>query len=342
MKDSSSPARRPRLDVVEPSPAVRQEMFWRRTTEVAIVGIFFLLALSALQFSRALLLPVTLAVVIGLMMAPLVTRMTKARISPWLGSFLLVAIFIAILSALLIELSGLVADWAKKPDIGATLREKLQLLDRPLAALRDLQGGISGPLGIDVGAMKFDVTSNFVAPVLSILTPAIGQLVLFFATLFFFLASHGRLRRYFIALSEKRRDRLRALRIFNDVERNLSRYVGVLTLINLGIGVLTMLIATFVGFPNPAAFGALAFGLNYVPLIGPAIMATTLLVAGLVVFRGAVRHAEHRRTANDDEPVPDFSVGSVLGVAVGPARRVTRDAMSDCIRGRARTLLSVQ
>jgi predicted PurR-regulated permease PerM len=286
MKTSSSPpARRFRLDLVQPAPVASREAFWRGTTEVAIIGIFLLLALATLQFSRALLLPVTLAIVIGTMMAPLAARLARWGISPWLGSLLLVAVFLAVLCILIVELSGLVTDWAAKtPDIGATLRVKLQVLDRPLAALRDLQGGISGPLGIDLGAVKFDMTTNFIAPLLSILTPAIGQLLLFFGTLFFFLASHGSFRRQLIALSEKRRDCLRVLRIFNDVERNLSSYIGILTLINIIIGLLTATLSALIGLPNPIALGVLAFGLNYVPLIGPAIMAIVLFIVGLVVF----------------------------------------------------------
>ena len=280
-----SPARRFQLDLVEPTPVASGEVFWRGTVEMAIIGIFLLLALATLQFSRALLLPATLAVVIGTMMAPLAERLTRLRISPWLASFMLVAVFLATLCVVIVVLSGLVTDWAaKNPNIGLTLRAKLQGLDRPLAALRDLQNGISGQLGVDIGALRFDMTANFIAPLLSILTPAIGQLLLFFGTLFFFLAGHENFRRQLIALSHKRRDRLRVLRIFNDVERNLSSYVGILTLINVAIGSLTATLAALIGLPNPIALGVLAFGLNYVPMIGPAIMAIVLLTVGLVVF----------------------------------------------------------
>jgi predicted PurR-regulated permease PerM len=285
MKASSSPARRFQLDLVEPAPVASHEMFWRRTTEIAIIGIFLLLALAALQFSRALLLPVTLAVVIGMMMAPLAKGLARFRISPWIASFMLVAVFSVALCVVIVVLSGLVTDWAaKNSEIGTTLRDKLQLLDRPLAALRDIQSALSGPLGIDIGALKFDVSSTLITPILSVLTPAIAQLLLFFATLLFFLASHETFRRYLIALSDTRKDRLRVLRIFNDVERNLSRYVGTLALINIVIGALTATMAALVGLPTPIALGVLAFGLNFVPLIGPTIMTTVLFVVGLVVF----------------------------------------------------------
>jgi predicted PurR-regulated permease PerM len=285
MKTSSSPARRFQLDVVEPAPVASKDVFWRGATEIAIIGIFLLLGLAALQFSRALLLPITLAIVIGTMMAPLAKGLMRFRVPPWLASLTIVAVFFVALCVVIVVLSGLVAEWAaKNSEIGATLQQKLQVLDRPLAALRDIQSGISGPLGIDLGALKFDVTSNFITPLLSILTPAIAQLLLFFATLLFFLAGQESFRRYLIALSDKRKDRLRILRIFSDVERNLSRYVGTLTLINIIVGALTAMIAALIGLPNPIALGVLAFGLNYVPMIGPAIMATVLLVVGLVVF----------------------------------------------------------
>src|SRR5262249_40112326 len=153
-------------------------------------------------------------------------------IPPWVAALLLVALFFALLCGVILVLSGFVTEWiAKGPEIGPSLQQKLQLLDRPLAALRDLQNSLSGPLGIDAGSLKFDVTANFLGPLLAILTPAIAQLLLFFGTLLFFLAGHRALRRYLIALSSKRRNRLRALRIANDVEKNLSSYVGILTFI---------------------------------------------------------------------------------------------------------------
>jgi predicted PurR-regulated permease PerM len=285
MKASSPPARRFRLDLVDPAPVASKEAFWHRVSEIAIIGIFLLLTLAALQFSRALLLPITLAIVIGMMMAPLAKGMARIRISPWIASFLLVAIFFVVLSTLIVVLSGLVTEWAaKNSEVVSTLRDKLQLLERPIAALRDIQSGLSGPLGVDLGALKFDVSSTLITPLLSVLTPAIAQLLLFFATLLFFLASHESFRRYLIALSHARKDRLRVLRIFNDVERNLSRYVGTLALINIAIGTLTATMAALVGLPTPIALGVLAFGLNFVPLIGPTIMTTVLFVVGLVVF----------------------------------------------------------
>lgn len=273
------------LDIREPDPVTKWKGFERVATYYSAIGIFILMLIGALLYSRAILLPISLALTIGMMLAPLVTRAAHQRIPSWLTALLVVALFFTILYALVAVIADFIIQWTgKAPEIAALLKEKFQVFDRPLAALRDLQAAISTPLGIDAGAFKFDMTSNFIAPVLSILTPAISQILLFFITLFFFLTVHEKFRRYLIAFSKNRKNRLRILRIFNDVERNLSSYIGTLTLINIGIGTLTATWTALLGLPKPIALGVLAFTLNYIPLIGPAIMAFLLLAVGLVAF----------------------------------------------------------
>jgi predicted PurR-regulated permease PerM len=282
---SSSSGRQFLFDVREPDPVTKWTGFERVAASYAIIGIFVLMLIGGLLFSRAILLPISLALTIGMMFAPLITRAANQKIPSWLTALAVVALFFSILYALVAVLADFIIQWTGKgPEIALVLKEKLQAFDRPLAVLRDLQASISTPLGIDAGTFKFDMTSNFITPVLAILTPAISQIFLFFGTLFFFLTVHEKFRRYLIAFSENRKNRLRILRIFNDVERNLSSYIGILTIINLGIGTLTAAWTALLGLPKPIALGVLAFTLNYIPLIGPAIMAFVLLAVGLVAF----------------------------------------------------------
>jgi predicted PurR-regulated permease PerM len=55
-------------------------------------------------------------------------------------------------------------------------------------------------------------------------------------------------------------------------------------MINLALGAVTTAMLYLVGFPNPMTFGLLAVLLNYVPYIGPAIVAIVLLCVGLVAM----------------------------------------------------------
>jgi predicted PurR-regulated permease PerM len=55
-------------------------------------------------------------------------------------------------------------------------------------------------------------------------------------------------------------------------------------LINLGVGAATGIICALTGMPNPAALGALAATLNFIPIIGPVVMFAILTVVGVVAF----------------------------------------------------------
>ena len=46
----------------------------------------------------------------------------------------------------------------------------------------------------------------------------------------------------------------------------------------------SMLIASFVGLPNPAAWGVLGFLLNFIPYVGALMMEIALLAAGVAIF----------------------------------------------------------
>jgi len=129
--------------------------------------------------------------------------------------------------------------------------------------------------------LKFDTNTNFLAPALSIFTPAIGQ-IFFSRNAILHFASSASFRCHLIAFSGKRKSRLRSLRIFNDIECKPSCYIGILTAINIAISLLTLTAAVLIGLPNPVTLGVLAFMLNYISLIGHAIMAIVLFAVGLI------------------------------------------------------------
>jgi predicted PurR-regulated permease PerM len=191
---------------------------------------------------------------------------------------------IALINIAILMLAAPVSEWiAKAPDIRATVSEKLEILDKPLAALREIQSAVTAPLKKDQASLKVDVTQNdIVAPIVAALTPAIGELVLFFGTLFFQLLSRTRQRKFLVSLFGSQDARLRVLRILNDIEVNLARYVGVVSVINLGVGLATAIIAYSFGLPNVALWAMLAFVLNFVPYVGPVIMFLVLFVISLI------------------------------------------------------------
>src|ERR1041385_6140466 len=78
--------------------------------------------------------------------------------------------------------------------------------------------------------------------------------------------------------------RLRALRIMNDIEHNLTGYLSVMAVINAGVGLCAGVIAFLVGLPNPIAWGVLGFVMNFVPYIGAGIVELGMFLVGLTIF----------------------------------------------------------
>src|SRR5262249_16682043 len=80
------------LSVKDPEPPESLEDVWTSAAQIATVGIFVLLLVVCLFFSRALLLPVAAALVIGTTLAPIVKAAARHRISPWVTALALGAV----------------------------------------------------------------------------------------------------------------------------------------------------------------------------------------------------------------------------------------------------------
>jgi hypothetical protein len=146
-------------------------------------------------------------------------------------------------------------EWSSRlPELGAQLKDKMHVFDRPLALWRELQVMVGGSEGLpSFQKPKFE----WVQPTLDFLSPTFTEFLLFFVTLILFIASWRDLRRAMIMTFSARDARLRTLRILNEIEVHLGNYLLTVTLINVGVGVGTGLICALTGMPNPAGLGAL-------------------------------------------------------------------------------------
>jgi len=265
------------------SPSRLRTIPWTLVARASTIGIFFLLFCVALELARAILLPVVSGVVIGLMLGPVSTLASRYRVPSWVSAAVLVALFVVLVSLAVTILSAPVVEWiGKAPEIGKIVSEKLRFLDRPLEALHDIRKALTPSDG--GRTLQVEIGPSLVAPALTVLSPAIGELVVFVGTLFFFLLGRTQLRNVMVVFFENREARLRMLRILNDIESNLKSYLSVVTVINFVVGVAAAIIAFAVGLPNAAAWGVLAFILNFIPYIGALIMEAGLFLVGLVTF----------------------------------------------------------
>lgn len=271
------------LVVTDAEPLASVADIWGSAWQLALIGIFILLLGAMFYVARPILLPILTALLIAMTFAPIVKGAARRNVSPWLVATLIVAVLIAAVATLVTLLSGPLIAWIDRaPEIAARIKEKLYVLDYPIAALRDLQQTLmpSSPNSVKVEPSQI----TLVAPLIAALTPAVAQIAIFAATLFFALVGQVELRKNLTLMFASREGKLRFLRIANDIEYNLASYVAVVTVINFTVGAVVAAGAWAFGFENPLMLGLLTAILNYIPYIGPACMVAVLFGVGLVTF----------------------------------------------------------
>lgn len=270
----------------EPLPESRQELppLIRRTefTAIALAGLLLIAIVAVLYFGRAFFLPVVMAFVTGTMLSPAASFLERWRVPRALAAVLIVVAGSAVVAFVVALIASPIMEWsAHLPELGAQLKAKLHVFDRPLALWREMQTMLGGSEGLPSFQMP---KIEWVQPTLEFLSPTFTEFVLFFVTLILFIASWRDLRRAMIMTFSDHDARLRTLRILNEIEVHLGNYLLTVTLINVGVGVGTGLICALTGMPNPAGLGALAATLNFIPIIGPVAMFAVLVVVGLIAF----------------------------------------------------------
>ena len=123
-----------------------------------------------------------------------------------------------------------------------------------------------------------------------------GELLVFLASLYFYLATRHASRRAMLALCTSKPLRWRLAHVFREIEHKISSFLVTVTMLNLGVGVAVALSMAAVGLPSALLWGALAFVLNYIPYIGQGIMMALLLVVGAGTNDGLIG-ATCRRSA---------------------------------------------
>lgn len=271
-------------------PIADPAIFWRGVAQLATIVMALLMLGVFLYLARAIILPVLCAVVVGMTLGPIADFAGRRGVPAWLTALATVVVVIAVVNFAAIMLAKPLSDMAgRAPEIAAAVKSKLHIFDSPLEAFHRLQVslGLAQPdtsFEMNLTGMLQGALTGFVTVVTPAAVQFLVQLVLFFGTLFFFIAGRSSFRQYAVSWFASRESRLRALRIFSDTENSLSDYLMVVSVINVALGSLTALAAYLMGLPAPLLWGAFAFALNYVPYVGPTIMYLLLFMVGLLTF----------------------------------------------------------
>jgi predicted PurR-regulated permease PerM len=143
---------------------------------------------------------------------------------------------------------------------------------------------VSGTAQPQVQVATSTPLGTFVTGAMAFVTPAISQLLVFLGALIFFLAGRRQLKQRLTLSFADRKSRLRTLKVIADIEASLTTYLTSMTMINLGVGALTAAVVYLMGIANPGMWGLAAFVCNFIPYVGPLILALVFVFVGLLTF----------------------------------------------------------
>ena len=249
---------------------------------LSVVFLGLLALLVALHTGQVFLAPVTLAIIVGLMFGPVADRLERVGVPPVLSAALVVLMLIAVIALGIALFAVPLSEWVRRaPVMWQRLQEQLATLEGPLQTVNSIREQVTSMFR-DGQAMTVTVEDNAQVFTLAMLAPAIGaQILIFLASLYFFLATRDHIRISVLSLCVSRRMRWRTAHVFRDVEANVSRYLISITIINICVAIAVTLTMWAIGMPSPPLWGALAGVLNYIPYVGQAVMIVVLLAVGL-------------------------------------------------------------
>jgi predicted PurR-regulated permease PerM len=271
---------------------------------------FLILAIvvAALYFTRDILVPIALAVLLSVLLAPLVRILQRWRLPRWLAVLCTVAgalaVALSLATMVMIEVNQLVNDL---PRYQATLASKvhnlrdalptagllknassmLKSLDRELSTTEDRvaptpkealsqERAKTSPIPVEVHQPDPGASETLIAMLKPLAAPftTTGIVVIF---LTFFLFQREDLRDRFIRLAGSG-DLERTTAALDDAGHRLGRLFATQLVLNATFGAVIGLGLAIIGVPSAALWGLLATILRFVPYIG-AILAAALPIA---------------------------------------------------------------
>lgn len=285
-----------------------------------LVALLGLALLYTLYFAKTLLLPLVVALLFALLLGPLVALFKRLYIPRSLSAVLLLAVLLGPFTLLTMELAGPAQKWAKRlPELSQQLTSQLSEItdalqqDQPLPEVsvprvepeQEARGWrFMGWFRSDPepeptpapppprepteesevaervmqGAMEFAISVLGATPLV------LAQLVTTLILIIFLLVFGPNLFAAFIDHFPSRREKRQTVALVRTVQRELSRYILTVSVINACLGLVTGLALWTLGVEDAALWGAVVGLANFAPYVGPILSMVMLAVAGLVQY----------------------------------------------------------
>lgn len=257
-------------------------------THVRLLGVIvaFLIVYTC-ALADAIVVPVVIAILLGLILAPFVRLLERWHVARAIGSLFAVVMLIALLGATLFALATPAREWmARMPRALAHMETAMRELRRPFQAASDATREL-GKLTDIAGERSMrvvDATPDLLAQLASSAPIMLASIVVTIFLTFLFLLHGDALLRKFVTLAPHLRAKRDLVLATRQAQHELSLYMITITLINVGLGLATAAALHLMQMPDPLLWGGVAAVLNFAPFLGPLLTAAALTVAGFAEF----------------------------------------------------------
>ena len=274
-------------------------------------GLLTLAILYTLYFAKSLLMPVLVAMLFSLLLSPLVSMFKRLYIPRALSAMLLITMIGGPLTLLSIELAGPAQKWVEQvPKLSAHLIEELDDLSQVISTdnLTDIDEVVlpvkeksssffswfssdDEPVIVeekkDNSVLSARVTQGGIDIIISILvaTPmALAQFMTFLILVMFLLIFGPGLYDSYLKTIPMETSTRRSATLIGKLQKELSRYIITVTIINIGLGIVTAGVFWVMGVDDALLWGALVGLLNFAPYLGSLMSLIILSFAGITQY----------------------------------------------------------
>lgn len=273
----------------------------RSASQVVLYCLLALATLYTLYFAKTLLMPIVVALLFALLLSPLVALLKRFYIPRSVSAILLLACIGGPIAALGIGLAEPAEKWLQRlPELSKELTQEIDEFTGALAPTAEQQkkSGFWGfwkreeaPAESAESSGQGAVSEKLMQSSMELLVSMLGaapmvavQLLTFVILVLFQLIFGQRLYLSAIEIFPRVRDKQRASLLIARMQKELSRYILTVSLINTGLGIATASVLWLLRVEDALLWGALVGLLNFAPYVGPLVAICVLSVAGLVQY----------------------------------------------------------
>jgi len=257
---------------------------------VFLGGIFIILCLIVLRLGAPIFVPLFVAIGLKFVLVRPLRLVERLHVPRKLASALVVLMLMAASAGVISLLAMPASEWASQiPDSLPQLKSKLRFLSKPVEQTQDIlkqaedfAAPVAAPKVMAVSIEGSSLSDKFFSHTQAALATT-GTMLLI---LFFLLAAGDTFLRKFVEMLPTFRNKRQIVDISNQIEADISLYLTTITFMNACVGVATGLAMWAFGLKDPILWGAMAFTLNYLPVVGVMVGMATLSLVGFMEIDG--------------------------------------------------------